>query len=71
MRRTFCYVAKPTVEKIEGFVLLVGRENRAAGTGSDFSSHVAYSPKIDPAVLWAKFEALAEGVRLARPQPWA
>ena len=49
---------------------LVGRENVIAGADCGFSSRAIYTPEVHPTVVWAKFEALAEGARLATEQLW-
>ena len=47
------------------FAERVGRENVVASADCGFSSQATYTPEIHPTVVWAKFEALAEGARLA------
>jgi 5-methyltetrahydropteroyltriglutamate--homocysteine methyltransferase len=49
---------------------LVGRENVIAGADCGFSSRASFAPEVDPRVVWAKFEALAEGARLATARLW-
>jgi len=49
---------------------LVGRENVIAGADCGFSSTATFQPEIDPKVVWAKFQALAEGARLASQRIW-
>ena len=44
---------------------LVGRDNVIAGADCGFSSQATYSTEVHPTVVWAKFEALREGARLA------
>jgi 5-methyltetrahydropteroyltriglutamate--homocysteine methyltransferase len=50
---------------------LVGRENVMAGSDCGFSSQATYSPEVHPTVVWAKFQALSEGARLASERLWA
>jgi len=57
-------------ERILRFAKLVGRENVIAGTDCGFSSQATYNPEIHPTVVWAKFQAMAEGARLATEQLW-
>jgi 5-methyltetrahydropteroyltriglutamate--homocysteine methyltransferase len=57
-------------ERIVRFAKLVGRENVIAGADCGFSSQATYRPEIHPTVIWAKFQALAEGARLATKQLW-
>jgi 5-methyltetrahydropteroyltriglutamate--homocysteine methyltransferase len=49
---------------------LVGRENLIAGADCGFSSRASFAPEVDPRVGWAKFQALAEGARLASQELW-
>jgi 5-methyltetrahydropteroyltriglutamate--homocysteine methyltransferase len=49
---------------------LVGRENVIAGADCGFSSTATFQPEIDPKVVWAKFQALSEGARLASERLW-
>ena len=37
-----------------------------AGTDCGFSSQATYNPEVHPTVVWAKFQAMAEGARLAQ-----
>ena len=48
----------------------VGRENVIAGSDCGFSSQASIEPEIHPTVVWAKFQAMAEGARLATQQLW-
>ncbi|HTW63403.1 MAG TPA: cobalamin-independent methionine synthase II family protein [Bryobacteraceae bacterium] len=57
-------------ERIVRFARLVGRENVIAGADCGFSSQATYQPEIHPSVIWAKFQAMAEGARLATEQLW-
>jgi 5-methyltetrahydropteroyltriglutamate--homocysteine methyltransferase len=57
-------------ERIVRFARLVGRENVIAGADCGFSSQASYHTEIHPTVIWAKFQALAEGARLASKQLW-
>jgi 5-methyltetrahydropteroyltriglutamate--homocysteine methyltransferase len=57
-------------ERITRYAKLVGRENMIAGTDCGFSSQATYNPEVHPTVVWAKFQAMAEGARLATAQLW-
>ncbi len=57
-------------ERITRYAKLVGRENVIAGTDCGFSSQATYNPEVHPTVVWAKFQAMAEGARLATAQLW-
>ncbi len=52
------------------FAGLVGRENVIAGADCGFSSQACYHTEVHPTVIWAKFEALAEGAKLATAKLW-
>jgi 5-methyltetrahydropteroyltriglutamate--homocysteine methyltransferase len=56
-------------ERISRFANLVGRENVMAGTDCGFAQGTFYR-RVHPTIMWAKFEALAEGARLASKQLW-
>ncbi|HEY7067611.1 MAG TPA: cobalamin-independent methionine synthase II family protein [Chloroflexota bacterium] len=57
-------------ERITRYAKLVGRENVIAGADCGFSSQATYSPEVHPTVVWAKFQAMAEGARLATRALW-
>jgi 5-methyltetrahydropteroyltriglutamate--homocysteine methyltransferase len=57
-------------DRIVRFAELVGRENVVASADCGFSSQATYRPEIHPTIVWAKFEALAEGARLATARLW-
>jgi 5-methyltetrahydropteroyltriglutamate--homocysteine methyltransferase len=57
-------------ERLMRFAALVGRENVVAGTDCGFSSQAAYHTEVHPTVVWAKFEALRDGARLASKRLW-
>src|SRR6185437_15755332 len=57
-------------DRIVRFAELVGRENVLASADCGFSSQATYTPEIHPTIVWAKFEALAEGARRATARLW-
>jgi 5-methyltetrahydropteroyltriglutamate--homocysteine methyltransferase len=57
-------------DRIVRFAERVGRENVVASADCGFSSQATYTPEIHPTIVWAKFEALAEGARLATARLW-
>lgn len=57
-------------DRIVRFAEVVGKENVVASADCGFSSQAAYSPEIHPRIVWAKFEALAEGARRATARLW-
>src|SRR6266545_4372133 len=58
-------------ERLVRFAKLVGRENVIAGADCGFSSQATYHTEVHPTVVWAKFEAMREGARLATKQLWS
>jgi 5-methyltetrahydropteroyltriglutamate--homocysteine methyltransferase len=52
------------------FATLVGRENVMPAADCGFSSQTMYKTEVNPAVMWAKFESLAEGAKLATARLW-
>src|SRR6266581_2150668 len=58
-------------ERLVRFAKLVGRENVVAGADCGFSSQATYHTEVHPTVVWAKFEAMREGARLATKQLWS
>jgi 5-methyltetrahydropteroyltriglutamate--homocysteine methyltransferase len=57
-------------ERLMRFAKLVGRENVMAGADCGFSSQATYTTEVHPTVIWAKFEALRDGARLASKRLW-
>jgi 5-methyltetrahydropteroyltriglutamate--homocysteine methyltransferase len=57
-------------ERLVRYAKLVGRENVLAGGDCGFSSQACYHTEVHPTVIWAKFEAMAEGAKLATKQLW-
>ena len=53
-------------ERLVKYAKLVGRENVMAGTDCGLGTRVGH-----PKIAWAKFEAMAEGARLATKHLWA
>jgi 5-methyltetrahydropteroyltriglutamate--homocysteine methyltransferase len=66
------YIEHPDLiaQRIVQFATLVGRENVIAGSDCGFSSIATYAPNVHPTIVWAKFQAMAEGARLATEQLW-
>ncbi|HEX2103757.1 MAG TPA: cobalamin-independent methionine synthase II family protein [Solirubrobacteraceae bacterium] len=65
------YIEHPELvaQRIARYARLVGRENVIAGTDCGFASF-AGSAAVDPAIVWAKLGALAEGAELATRELW-
>ena len=56
-------------DRILRFARLVGRENVIAGTDCGFAQ-AQYIERAATSVMWAKFEALVEGARIASAELW-
>jgi 5-methyltetrahydropteroyltriglutamate--homocysteine methyltransferase len=56
-------------ERIVRLARLLGRENVIAGTDCGFAQG-PFHRRVHPSVMWAKFEALVEGARLASKELW-
>jgi len=56
-------------QRIVRYAKLVGRENVIAGSDCGYGTWVGQAA-VDPDVVWAKFNALAEGARIASTQFW-
>jgi 5-methyltetrahydropteroyltriglutamate--homocysteine methyltransferase len=57
-------------ERLVRFAERVGRDNVIAGTDCGFSSQASYRTEVHPTVVWAKFQALSEGARIASRRLW-
>ena len=57
-------------ERLVRYAERVGRDNVIAGADCGFSSQATYHTEVHPTVVWAKFEALRDGARLATRQLW-
>ena len=56
-------------ERLTRFAECVGRENIIAGTDCGFAQE-ELNRRVHRSVMWAKFEAMAEGARIATKQLW-
>jgi 5-methyltetrahydropteroyltriglutamate--homocysteine methyltransferase len=56
-------------QRLERFANLVGRQNVMAGTDCGFAQSQG-TQRVHPSVMWAKFESLVEGARLASARLW-
>jgi 5-methyltetrahydropteroyltriglutamate--homocysteine methyltransferase len=59
----------PGVDRQPALCQLVGRDS-IAGADCGFSSQATYNPEVHPTVVWAKFEAMRDGARLASAKLW-
>jgi 5-methyltetrahydropteroyltriglutamate--homocysteine methyltransferase len=57
-------------QRLLRFADIVGRERVIAGADCGFASF-AGSNEVHPSIVWAKFQALSEGARLASKQLWS
>ena len=57
-------------QRICHFADIVGRERVIAGTDCGFSTFAGL-PRVYPTITWVKFQALAEGARLASERLWS
>ena len=59
-------------ERIMRLAKLVGRERVIASSDCGFASTLSANepPEIEPEIVWAKFQSLAEGARLATQALW-
>jgi 5-methyltetrahydropteroyltriglutamate--homocysteine methyltransferase len=58
-------------QRLVRYANIVGRENVVGGSDCGFSSFASSEPEIHPTVVWAKFQSIAEGARLASKELWA
>lgn len=56
-------------ERITRIAKLIGRENVLAGTDCGFAQGPYYR-RVHPTIMWAKFEALVEGAKIASKELW-
>ena len=56
-------------ERIIRFAKVVGRENVIAGADCGFATF-AGSKEVHPSIVWAKFQSLAEGAKMASQRLW-
>lgn len=65
------YIEHPELiaERLCRFAEVVGRENVIAGTDCGFATFAGFMT-VDPQITWAKFQAMAEGARLASQKLW-
>ena len=57
-------------QRLVRYASVAGKENVIAGSDCGFSSQATPEPEVHPTVVWAKFEAMAEGARLATQRLW-
>lgn len=57
-------------QRLIRFANVVGKENVIGGSDCGFASFAATEQEIHPSIVWAKFQSLAEGARLASQELW-
>jgi len=57
-------------DRILRFAEAVGRENVIAGADCGFGTLASATPEVHPSVVWAKFQSLVEGARIATKALW-
>jgi 5-methyltetrahydropteroyltriglutamate--homocysteine methyltransferase len=57
-------------DRLMKFASIVGRESVIAGGDCGFGTQAMATPEVHPSIVWAKFEALAEGARIASERLW-
>jgi 5-methyltetrahydropteroyltriglutamate--homocysteine methyltransferase len=57
-------------ERLVRYASVVGKENVMAGGDCGFGTQALAEPEVHPSIVWAKFEAMAEGARLASIKLW-
>jgi 5-methyltetrahydropteroyltriglutamate--homocysteine methyltransferase len=57
-------------QRLVRYAKIVGRENVMGGADCGFASFAAKEQEIHPSIVWAKFQNLTEGARLASKELW-
>jgi 5-methyltetrahydropteroyltriglutamate--homocysteine methyltransferase len=57
-------------QRIVRYAELVGKENVIAGSDCGFGTFARSNYQVEPEIVWAKMQAMAEGARLASTQLW-
>ena len=52
-------------QRIVQYARIVGRENVIAAPDCGFGTFSAWAPRVHPEIMWAKFQSLVEGARIA------
>jgi 5-methyltetrahydropteroyltriglutamate--homocysteine methyltransferase len=67
---TFVEHPELVAQRIVRMAKIVGRENVIAAPDCGFGTFGGWEPRVHPEVMWAKFESLVEGARLASRRLW-
>jgi 5-methyltetrahydropteroyltriglutamate--homocysteine methyltransferase len=57
-------------QRLVRYAEVVGRERVIAGTDCGFGTFAGGVPQVETDIVWAKFQAMAEGARIASAQLW-
>jgi 5-methyltetrahydropteroyltriglutamate--homocysteine methyltransferase len=57
-------------QRLVRYAEVVGKENVIAGSDCGFGTFARSNPQVEPAIVWAKLHAMAEGARLASQTLW-
>ena len=57
-------------QRLVRIAAIVGRENVIAAPDCGFGTFAFRPPRVHPEIMWAKFEAMVEGARLASAELW-
>jgi 5-methyltetrahydropteroyltriglutamate--homocysteine methyltransferase len=57
-------------QRIVRYAEIVGKENVIAGSDCGFGTFARTNPQVEPEIVWAKLQTMAEGARLASAQLW-
>lgn len=57
-------------QRLVRYAEVVGRENVIAGTDCGFGTFARSNPQVETDIVWAKFQSMAEGARLASQELW-
>jgi 5-methyltetrahydropteroyltriglutamate--homocysteine methyltransferase len=57
-------------QRIVRYAELVGKENVVAGSDCGFGTFARSNYQVEPEIVWAKLQAMAEGAQLASQELW-
>jgi 5-methyltetrahydropteroyltriglutamate--homocysteine methyltransferase len=63
--------AELVAQRIERFSSVVGRENVIAGADCGFGTQASATPEVHRTIVWAKFQAISDGAKIASGRLWS
>ena len=57
-------------QRILQYARIVGRENVIVAPDCGFGTFSAWAPRVHPEIMWAKFDSMVEGARIASERLW-